>query len=475
MSIIYNKKIIILGSILCLVLGGLFFGLSKSSQGFDVPDIDVPDIGDIDVGNIDIGDIDIGDVPDVDVDVDVDFDVDVDYGGDISIEAIMGLLNDYYANADQLADMQFAINESGVGFSFVDINGVTQYCVNGSNEYAMVEEFINRNGNGNGNGNGGGNGGGGPGDPPIIVPDIPVVPDIIIPPAPTVDLKAGGADSVTIDYNASVNLTWTSTNASSCIASGSWSGNKGAAGTQSTGTLTSSRTYTITCMGTGSAVDSVTVQVNPPVNNPPTVSNLQVSMGDYCSSPVHYLSWTYSDPEGDSQDRFRLQIDNNSDFESLEIDRNINSSANSQAILVMDPMISGTIGYNDVYYWRIRVYDDQGGSSNWVQGSSFSTEKHRYPAISFSWSPQNPSEGEEVRFTDQSTVYGGASKTAWNWIFVNADPPTSEDQNPVIEFTSQGNNAVTLSVTDSDNYTCPSPVTVGVQESLPWWKEIIPW
>jgi len=87
----------------------------------------------------------------------------------------------------------------------------------------------------------------------------------------------------------------------------------------------------------------------------------------------------------------------------------------------------------------------------------------------------NPSEDEDVQFTDQSTVYGGAVKAGWNWIFVNGDPPGSDDQNPVVKFTAQGNNAVTLSVTDSDNYTCPSPTTVGVYESLPWWKEVVPW
>jgi uncharacterized repeat protein (TIGR01451 family) len=83
---------------------------------------------------------------------------------------------------------------------------------------------------------------------------------------PTVDLKANNSDGpITVSYNASANLTWTSTNANSCTASGSWSGTKSTSGSQSTGSLTSSKTYTITCTGNGgSAIDSVTINVDSP-------------------------------------------------------------------------------------------------------------------------------------------------------------------------------------------------------------------
>jgi hypothetical protein len=80
---------------------------------------------------------------------------------------------------------------------------------------------------------------------------------------PTVDIKANGSDGpITIAYNTSANLTWTSTNATTCYASNGWSGSKSTSGSESTGNLTSSRTYTITCTGTGgSGSDSVTVNV----------------------------------------------------------------------------------------------------------------------------------------------------------------------------------------------------------------------
>ncbi len=78
---------------------------------------------------------------------------------------------------------------------------------------------------------------------------------------PTVDIKANGSDgTITIPYNSSANLTWTSTNATSCNASGDWSGTKGTSGSETTYNLTYSKIYTITCTGSGgSASDSVTV------------------------------------------------------------------------------------------------------------------------------------------------------------------------------------------------------------------------
>ena len=86
-------------------------------------------------------------------------------------------------------------------------------------------------------------------------------------PLPVVDIKANGSDGpITINYNASATLSWTSSNASSCSASGDWSGSKSIAGSQSTGNLTSSKTYTITCTGLGGSVsDMVIVNVGNPV------------------------------------------------------------------------------------------------------------------------------------------------------------------------------------------------------------------
>lgn len=80
-------------------------------------------------------------------------------------------------------------------------------------------------------------------------------------PAPTADIKANNSDGpITISYNSSASITWTSSNANSCaVAPNNWTGT---IGSNSTGNLTSDRTYTVRCSGAGgSAADSVTVQV----------------------------------------------------------------------------------------------------------------------------------------------------------------------------------------------------------------------
>jgi hypothetical protein len=79
------------------------------------------------------------------------------------------------------------------------------------------------------------------------------------PPMPTVNLSANPPD---VAVNGSSTLTWSSTNATSCTASGAWSGAKQPQGTQSTGALSSTATYSLSCSGAGgSASDSVTVTV----------------------------------------------------------------------------------------------------------------------------------------------------------------------------------------------------------------------
>jgi hypothetical protein len=83
--------------------------------------------------------------------------------------------------------------------------------------------------------------------------------------APTVSLSVGPS---AITSGASSTLTWSSTNATTCTASGAWSGTKAINGSQSTGGLTASAIYTLACTGTGgSASQSATVSVTPAVTD----------------------------------------------------------------------------------------------------------------------------------------------------------------------------------------------------------------
>jgi hypothetical protein len=79
------------------------------------------------------------------------------------------------------------------------------------------------------------------------------------PPAPTVSLAA---EPLSVDYDGSTTLTWTSTAADECVASGNWKGIKATSGTKIKKSLTDTSTFTLTCNGTGgSASQSVTVTV----------------------------------------------------------------------------------------------------------------------------------------------------------------------------------------------------------------------
>jgi hypothetical protein len=114
----------------------------------------------------------------------------------------------------------------------------------------------------------------------------------------SVDIKANGLDGpITIPYNSSAKLTWTSQNANSCTASGAWSGTKSTSGSESTGNLTSCKTYNITCSGPeGSASDSVTINISE--NNPP-IADAGPNKEIYETESV-ILEGSGSDPDGDA-------------------------------------------------------------------------------------------------------------------------------------------------------------------------------
>lgn len=78
---------------------------------------------------------------------------------------------------------------------------------------------------------------------------------------PTASLSASLTN---VTYNASTTLTWSSTNATGCTATGgTFAGAKGTSGSEGTGNLTTSTTYTLYCTGAGgnSSTQSVTVTV----------------------------------------------------------------------------------------------------------------------------------------------------------------------------------------------------------------------
>lgn len=99
----------------------------------------------------------------------------------------------------------------------------------------------------------------------------------------SVDIKANNSDGpITLPYNTSANLSWTSRNANSCFASSGWSGSKTVSGSESTGNLTSSKIFSITCTGAdgSSATDHVTVNVGNYSANPLKIEKIARNVSD---------------------------------------------------------------------------------------------------------------------------------------------------------------------------------------------------
>ncbi|MBX4197187.1 hypothetical protein KW801_01365 [Candidatus Saccharibacteria bacterium] len=90
------------------------------------------------------------------------------------------------------------------------------------------------------------------------------------PAAPTVSLSAS---PTSVSAGQAATLTWNSSNATACAASGAWSGSQPTSGSTSTGALNQTSSYTLTCTGSGGSTSATTsVAVTAPVIPPaPTI------------------------------------------------------------------------------------------------------------------------------------------------------------------------------------------------------------
>ncbi len=103
------------------------------------------------------------------------------------------------------------------------------------------------------------------------------------PPPPPVDPPSitFSANDTTIVPGATVSLTWSTTNANSCQASGDWSGARAVSGQQDISNVQDNASYTLTCVGSGGGTSrTVNVQVQAAVDVPTLEFNLSpLSLG----------------------------------------------------------------------------------------------------------------------------------------------------------------------------------------------------
>lgn len=112
--------------------------------------------------------------------------------------------------------------------------------------------------------------------------------------SPTISLTAS---PTTVSSNGSTSLSWSSTNATSCAASGDWSGNKATSGTEVISQLQTDSVFNLTCTGTGgSFASSVRVSVNASPAPKPTV-NLSANPTSVPLNGSTTLSWVSSNAD----------------------------------------------------------------------------------------------------------------------------------------------------------------------------------
>ncbi len=226
-------------------------------------------------------------------------------------------------------------------------------------------------------------------------------------------------------------------------------------------------------------------------NQAPTASSVRVAEPDYCASaPTATLTWSYSDPDGNAQSAYRVEIDDSSDFSSVVYNTGkIVSAATSH--------ISSTLSYGTRYYARVRVWDSLDTVSSWAtmtlctgpgcagDQQSWTTPTHAYPsAVNFTWSPTSPTPNQQVDFsTDTTTCYAvGGTPTAcasYGWDFGDGSAPVAGPETTQAHaYADTGNYSVSFTATDADGHTCPagSPLTksISVQGNLPSWHEVAP-
>lgn len=194
-------------------------------------------------------------------------------------------------------------------------------------------------------------------------------------------------------------------------------------------------------------------------NNPPTASGLTTQQGDYCTFdyPQVILFWTFSDPDtGDTQAAYQVQVDDNSNFSSPEINPGKTSSISKS----FSPE-SGQLSYNKTYYWRVMVWDNNDASSNWANGS-FTIPAHAYPRPSFDFSSEDISVGKPITLIDQSKCYDSngteydckeGQNVEYAWYFDYNNSPSiisSTDKGDVeVTFDDERDYKVVLRVTDN--------------------------
>ena len=194
--------------------------------------------------------------------------------------------------------------------------------------------------------------------PPDVAPDLPEIPSF--PVEPSLDFSAS---PTSVPFGTSTTLSWDSTDAANCVASGDWSGSKAISGSE-TVSPSSDTTYTLTCSDVFHLVStersvSVTVVDGFDTTAPTNPTGL---VGTIVASSEVNLSWTASsDPIVTGQET--------SGIHEYRIERCQGSSCTN----FVQVGVTASLSYSDTellanttYRYRVRAADGAGNTSGYT-------------------------------------------------------------------------------------------------------------
>ncbi len=188
-------------------------------------------------------------------------------------------------------------------------------------------------------------------------------------PAPTLSISAS---PTSVTKGGSSTLTWSSTNATSCTASGAWSGGKSTSGSQTITNLQSSGTYKLTCTGAGgSTAHSVSISVTTPTSTQTTTSTpASTSSGSNSISSLQPGHW-YKVPNSHLEDVSPTPFDS-------RVRNVINSWSGGTFDTKRDNFIIWGGGHGD--YWGNEIYTFNVDTLKWKR-----VNNPYLPAKNFPW------------------------------------------------------------------------------------------
>lgn len=196
---------------------------------------------------------------------------------------------------------------------------------------------------------------------------------VVAPTAPTATLTANPTN---VASGSASNLSWSSTNATSCTGTGFSTGGATSSGTAvSTGALTADTSYTLTCTGAGgSATDSETVTVTPPTAQGPNLTASGVSPGSAEKDQATTLSATISNAGtsatgGGFTNLF--QFDNDTDHAAV-VTTHTDTSPNLPPNGTDSSQVSYTFGTTGT--WYVRACADNNASFTGTIAESVETD-----------------------------------------------------------------------------------------------------